>query len=97
MTTWLTVYDFYCIGARIGILMNVCVGAMHTSSIDKAKALSLIVHCADISHPAKPWNLHLRWTEQLVEEFYKQVNGDLYINKLKHLVDLLQYTVHPYE
>jgi len=42
-------------------------------SIDKPKALSLIVHCADISHPAKTWRLHSRWTELLVEEFFKQV------------------------
>ena len=42
-------------------------------SIDKTKALSLIVHCADISHPAKDWNLHHRWTELLMEEFFRQV------------------------
>lgn len=42
-------------------------------SIDKSKALSLLVHCADISHPAKDWSLHSRWTDQLVEEFFKQV------------------------
>ncbi|KAK2144659.1 hypothetical protein LSH36_739g01001 [Paralvinella palmiformis] len=41
-------------------------------NIDKAKALSLIVHCADISHPAKEWNLHYRWTSQLIEEFFLQ-------------------------
>ena len=42
-------------------------------SIDKSKALSLLVHCADISHPAKNWNLHSRWTNLLTEEFFKQV------------------------
>ena len=42
-------------------------------SIDKSKALSLILHCADISHPAKDWKLHYRWTEMLLEEFFKQV------------------------
>ena len=47
----------------------------YRSSIDKAKALSLIVHCADISHPAKEWNLHYRWTSQLIEEFFLQVSG----------------------
>jgi len=47
--------------------MNLC------GSIDKAKALSLLVHCADISHPAKNWSLHSRWTDLLVEEFFKQV------------------------
>ncbi|XP_041434439.1 calcium/calmodulin-dependent 3',5'-cyclic nucleotide phosphodiesterase 1A isoform X1 [Xenopus laevis] len=40
--------------------------------IDKAKAMSLILHAADISHPAKPWDMHLRWTNLLMEEFFLQ-------------------------
>ncbi|KAL6484267.1 hypothetical protein MHYP_G00063120 [Metynnis hypsauchen] len=40
--------------------------------IDKAKALSLMLHAADISHPAKRWNLHYRWTQALMEEFFRQ-------------------------
>ncbi|XP_003791507.1 calcium/calmodulin-dependent 3',5'-cyclic nucleotide phosphodiesterase 1A [Otolemur garnettii] len=40
--------------------------------IDRAKAMSLILHAADISHPAKPWNLHYRWTMALMEEFFLQ-------------------------
>jgi hypothetical protein len=42
------------------------------SSIDKSKALSLVLHCADISHPAKDWDLHYRWTSLLLEEFFQQ-------------------------
>lgn len=42
-------------------------------SIDKSKALSLVVHCADISHPAKDLALHINWTERLLEEFFRQV------------------------
>uniref|UniRef100_A0A672SP59 Phosphodiesterase n=1 Tax=Sinocyclocheilus grahami TaxID=75366 RepID=A0A672SP59_SINGR len=30
--------------------------------IDKPNALSLLLHTADISHPAKNWDLHHRWT-----------------------------------
>ncbi|XP_064646950.1 dual specificity calcium/calmodulin-dependent 3',5'-cyclic nucleotide phosphodiesterase 1A-like isoform X4 [Lineus longissimus] len=41
-------------------------------NIDKSKALSLVLHCADISHPAKDWNLHYRWTSLLLEEFFQQ-------------------------
>ncbi|ESO12607.1 hypothetical protein HELRODRAFT_62653, partial [Helobdella robusta] len=41
-------------------------------TIDKTKALSLIVHCSDISHPAKDWELHHKWTELLMEEFFRQ-------------------------
>ncbi|XP_036377095.1 calcium/calmodulin-dependent 3',5'-cyclic nucleotide phosphodiesterase 1A isoform X2 [Megalops cyprinoides] len=40
--------------------------------IDKPKALSLLLHTADISHPAKNWNLHHRWTTSLLEEFFRQ-------------------------
>lgn len=43
--------------------------------IEKAKALALVLHCCDISHPAKDWNLHHRWTMLLLEEFFRQ--GDL--------------------
>ncbi|XP_010780266.1 calcium/calmodulin-dependent 3',5'-cyclic nucleotide phosphodiesterase 1B [Notothenia coriiceps] len=40
--------------------------------IDKPKALSLLLHTADISHPSKPWVLHSRWTKSLMEEFFRQ-------------------------
>uniref|UniRef100_A0A7N8WZR5 Phosphodiesterase n=1 Tax=Mastacembelus armatus TaxID=205130 RepID=A0A7N8WZR5_9TELE len=40
--------------------------------IDKPKALSLLLHTADISHPAKRWDLHHRWTTSLLEEFFEQ-------------------------
>uniref|UniRef100_A0AAV2JFX7 Phosphodiesterase n=1 Tax=Knipowitschia caucasica TaxID=637954 RepID=A0AAV2JFX7_KNICA len=41
-------------------------------AIDKPKALSLLLHTADISHPAKRWSLHHRWTSSLLEEFFRQ-------------------------
>lgn len=40
--------------------------------MDKSKALSLVLHCCDISHPAKRWDLHRQWTERLLEEFFRQ-------------------------
>ncbi|XP_056277695.1 dual specificity calcium/calmodulin-dependent 3',5'-cyclic nucleotide phosphodiesterase 1C isoform X2 [Pseudoliparis swirei] len=40
--------------------------------IDKPKALSLLLHTADISHPAKSYDLHHRWTTSLLEEFFRQ-------------------------
>ncbi|XP_051478853.1 dual specificity calcium/calmodulin-dependent 3',5'-cyclic nucleotide phosphodiesterase 1A isoform X2 [Apus apus] len=43
-----------------------------TEGVDKAKAMSLILHAADISHPAKTWELHYRWTMALMEEFFRQ-------------------------
>ncbi|XP_060778112.1 dual specificity calcium/calmodulin-dependent 3',5'-cyclic nucleotide phosphodiesterase 1A isoform X2 [Neoarius graeffei] len=41
-------------------------------AIDKPKALSLLLHTADISHPAKKWDLHHHWTTSLLEEFFRQ-------------------------
>uniref|UniRef100_T1IN43 Phosphodiesterase n=1 Tax=Strigamia maritima TaxID=126957 RepID=T1IN43_STRMM len=41
-------------------------------SVDKSKALALVLHCCDISHPSKRWDLHYRWTEILLEEFFQQ-------------------------
>lgn len=49
-------------------------------SIDKVKALCLVVHCSDIAHPAKIWRLHHRWTSLLVEEFFRQVNTKRILN-----------------
>ncbi|XP_067117104.1 dual specificity calcium/calmodulin-dependent 3',5'-cyclic nucleotide phosphodiesterase 1A-like [Osmerus mordax] len=43
-----------------------------SDGVDKAKALSLMLHAADISHPAKAWPLHHRWTHCLMEEFFRQ-------------------------
>ncbi|XP_076845468.1 dual specificity calcium/calmodulin-dependent 3',5'-cyclic nucleotide phosphodiesterase 1B-like isoform X2 [Brachyhypopomus gauderio] len=40
--------------------------------IDKAKALSFLLHTADISHPTKPWALHSRWSKALTEELFRQ-------------------------
>ncbi|TNM88696.1 hypothetical protein fugu_004950 [Takifugu bimaculatus] len=44
--------------------------------IDKPKALSLLLHTADISHPSKPWPLHSRWTKALMEEFFRQGDSE---------------------
>ncbi|XP_024910431.1 calcium/calmodulin-dependent 3',5'-cyclic nucleotide phosphodiesterase 1C [Cynoglossus semilaevis] len=41
--------------------------------IEKQKALSLLLHTADISHPAKTWEIHYQWTTSLLEEFFIQV------------------------
>ncbi|KAL5105853.1 Calcium/calmodulin-dependent 3'5'-cyclic nucleotide phosphodiesterase 1C [Taenia crassiceps] len=44
--------------------------------IDKLKALSLLVHCADIAHPCKRWDLHRQWSFMLSEEFFRQGNRE---------------------
>ncbi|XP_030383379.1 calcium/calmodulin-dependent 3',5'-cyclic nucleotide phosphodiesterase 1 isoform X2 [Scaptodrosophila lebanonensis] len=48
---------------------------LQDSTIDKSRALSMVLHCCDISHPAKRWDVHHRWTMLLLEEFFRQ--GDL--------------------
>jgi len=44
------------------------------SSFDKTKVLCLMLHSCDVSHPAKRWGLHHRWTARCMEEFF--VQGD---------------------
>ena len=50
-------------------------------TIDKPKALSLVLHTADISHPAKPWELHYKWTMNLLEEFFRQGDREKELGK----------------
>ncbi len=35
-------------------------------------AMKMCIKCADISHPARPMYIHLRWTKCLMEEFFLQ-------------------------
>jgi len=44
-------------------------------NVDKSAAMNLILHCCDISHPAKSFDIHQRWTYLLMEEFFRQ--GDM--------------------
>lgn len=41
-------------------------------ALDKVKVMALIVHLADISHAAKTWKLHERWSYALTEEYFRQ-------------------------
>ncbi|KAG7454952.1 calcium calmodulin-dependent 3 3' [Solea senegalensis] len=61
--------DMSCHFQQIKTMRNVLTQA---HSIDKVKVLSLMLHAADISHPAKAWPLHYRWTHSLMEEFFRQ-------------------------
>ncbi len=53
--------------------------------IDKPKALSLLLHTADISHPAKNWDLHHRWTTSLLEEFFRQVRHSFVLRRVQRV------------
>ena len=37
--------------------------------------LQNLLHCADLSNPAKPLELYRQWTQRISEEFHRQ--GDL--------------------
>jgi len=34
--------------------------------------MQFTIKCADICHPAKPWNLHSKWSDLITKEFFKQ-------------------------
>lgn len=67
------------------------------SRIDKPKALSLLLHTADISHPSKPWALHSRWTKALMEEFFRQVGNLLFFISFVFSSPLFSYFQHSYD
>ena len=41
--------------------------------------MCLILHCADISNPTKPYHIHCQWTEMLLEEFFRQGDDEIKI------------------
>ncbi|XP_054826721.1 dual specificity calcium/calmodulin-dependent 3',5'-cyclic nucleotide phosphodiesterase 1A-like [Eublepharis macularius] len=53
-------------------MKNTLRGLQQQERLDRSTVMSTIVHVADISHPAKPWELHQRWVAALMEEFFKQ-------------------------
>lgn len=42
---------------------------------ERIQVLQCLVHCSDLSNPAKPLELYRQWTERITEEFFLQ--GDL--------------------
>ena len=40
-----------------------------------AQVLQSLVHCADLSNPAKPLALYRQWNDRIMQEFFRQ--GDL--------------------
>lgn len=39
---------------------------------DRIQVLQSLVHCADLSNPAKPLPLYRQWTERIMAEFFQQ-------------------------
>ena len=42
------------------------------SAEDSILLLKVSIKVADICHPAKPWNTHLKWSQRVQEEFFSQ-------------------------
>jgi len=42
------------------------------SDEDKLQVLQMMIKCADVSHPARTWKVHERWSHLITEEFYRQ-------------------------
>ena len=47
------------------------------SDTDRLAALTMALKCADVSNPVKNSSLYLRWTERVMEEFYRQGDVEL--------------------
>ncbi|CAH3119216.1 unnamed protein product [Porites lobata] len=45
--------------------------------VEKSQALEFILHVADISNPAKDWDLHRQWTTRIMEEFFCQGDREM--------------------
>lgn len=39
---------------------------------ERMNVLKMAVKCADVSHTSKSENLHFKWTQRIIEEFYRQ-------------------------
>lgn len=48
-------------------------GVDWSQEADRLLTLQICIKMADISGPSKRRDLHTRWTERIVEEFYEQV------------------------
>ena len=57
------------------------VGIDWTSETDRLLMMQMVIKLADINGPAKTHKLHVRWTERISEEFYEQVDYQIFIYK----------------
>lgn len=42
------------------------------NATDRMQVLKCLVHCADLSNPAKPLPMYRKWVDRLMEEFFRQ-------------------------
>ena len=69
--------------------MYVCTVCVY--NVSRFFVMELVLHCADISNPYKPFNICAQWADLVVEEFCKQ--GDREKAEVGWLVGWLVGTV----
>ena len=75
---------------------------------DRIQVLQNMIHCSDISNPTKPLELYIKWTDRIMEEFWRQGDKErdlgLEISPMcdrhiasveKHQVGFIEFIVHP--
>ena len=75
---------------------------------DRIQVLQNMIHCADLSNPTKPLDIYVKWTDRIMEEFWRQGDKErdlgLEISPMcdrsvpsveKHQVGFIEFIVHP--
>lgn len=75
---------------------------------DRIQVLQNMIHCADLSNPTKPLEIYIKWTDRIMEEFWRQGDKErdlrLEISAMcdrhvasveKHQVGFIEFIVHP--
>lgn len=75
---------------------------------DRIQVLQNMIHCADLSNPTKPLDIYMRWTDRIMEEFWRQGDKErdlrLEISPMcdrhvasveKHQIGFIEFIVHP--
>lgn len=44
--------------------------------------MSLLLHAADISHPGKPWRMHKKFADTILDEFFLQGDEEAKLGKV---------------
>lgn len=60
---------------------------LRDSNYDAAKnvvpTLKILMHCCDLSNPARPWHVYAKWTDLIMDEFYNQADLEIRSGKLQ--------------
>jgi len=75
---------------------------------DRIQVLQNMIHCADLSNPTKPLDIYIKWTDRIMEEFWRQGDKEhdlgLEVSPMcdrhvasveKHQVGFIEFIVHP--